>query len=120
MVAMLIGGHHGLNGSLASGDARGPCCEDRAAMDVIDYVIWFIWLYILFAVIALFIRVFVELFRDPDLSGGAKAGWTLLILVLPLVGVVIYLAVRGNKAKRVQSASHEAYLAETAAMKAKE
>jgi hypothetical protein len=42
-------------------------------------------------------HVFVDLFRSHDLSGGAKTLWILLILVLPLVGCLLYVLVRGGK-----------------------
>jgi hypothetical protein len=50
-------------------------------------VIWF-WL---------LIRVFVDVFRRHDLSGWGKAGWTLLVIVLPFLGVLIYLIANGQE-----------------------
>ncbi|ROO88671.1 phospholipase D-like protein [Actinocorallia herbida] len=50
---------------------------------------WIIWIFLLF-------RVFADLFRDHELSGWAKAGWTVLVIVLPMVGVLIYLIARGS------------------------
>jgi hypothetical protein len=38
-----------------------------------------------------------DVFRSDDLSGLAKAGWVLLIIILPIFGVVIYLVARGHK-----------------------
>jgi multidrug resistance efflux pump len=38
-----------------------------------------------------------DIFRSPDLSGWGKAGWLLLIVLLPLIGVLIYLIARGHK-----------------------
>ena len=35
-------------------------------------------------------------FRSSDLSGGAKALWFLFVLFIPLIGVVVYLIVRGG------------------------
>ena len=40
--------------------------------------------------------VFIDIFRSPDLSGGAKALWFLFVLFIPLIGVVVYLIVRGG------------------------
>src|SRR5215208_2201550 len=42
------------------------------------------------------IAVLMDLFRDPDESGGKKALWALFILFLPFLAVFIYLIVRGN------------------------
>jgi hypothetical protein len=45
---------------------------------------WVIWFWLL-------ITVFADLFRRRDISGWAKAGWLVLVLVLPYLGVFIYL-----------------------------
>jgi Short C-terminal domain/Phospholipase_D-nuclease N-terminal len=42
----------------------------------------------------IFIGVFADLFRRNDLSGWAKAGWLLLIFILPFFGILIYLIAR--------------------------
>jgi hypothetical protein len=51
---------------------------------------WVIWVWLL-------IRVFVDVFRRHDLSGWGKAGWTLLVIVLPFLGVLIYLIANGQE-----------------------
>ena len=48
---------------------------------------WVIW-------VSLVIMVMVDNFRRVDHSGLAKAGWTLLIIFLPLIGVLIYMIAR--------------------------
>ena len=53
-------------------------------------VAFFFW----FMLIWIFIAVFGDIFRRNDLSGGAKAGWTILIVLLPLLGILIYMIVR--------------------------
>jgi hypothetical protein len=45
-------------------------------------------------------NVVVDVFRSQDLSGGAKAGWILLIVVVPLLGVLVYLVARGDKMRQ--------------------
>ncbi len=42
------------------------------------------------------VMVLVDIFASRDLSGWAKAGWTVIVFVLPLIGVVIYVIVRGR------------------------
>jgi predicted membrane channel-forming protein YqfA (hemolysin III family) len=42
------------------------------------------------------IWVFINIFRSPDLSGLAKALWLLFVLLIPLVGVLVYLIARGG------------------------
>ena len=53
-------------------------------------VAFFFW----FMLIWMFIAVFADIFRRRDLSGGAKAGWILLIFILPLFGILIYVIAR--------------------------
>jgi hypothetical protein len=50
---------------------------------------WVIWFWIL-------IRVLVDVFRRHDLSGWGKAGWTLFMIVVPFLGVLIYLIAHGQ------------------------
>ncbi|MET7397293.1 SHOCT domain-containing protein [Dactylosporangium sp. NPDC005572] len=54
------------------------------------YFVWFLWIFLV-------ITVLVDVFRSRDLSGWAKAGWTLLTIVLPFVGVLVYLIARGDR-----------------------
>jgi hypothetical protein len=54
------------------------------------FFFWIIWIWLL-------IVVFSDLFRSHDLSGWGKAAWTIGILVLPYLGVFLYLIVRGGK-----------------------
>jgi hypothetical protein len=54
------------------------------------YFVWFLWIFTV-------VTVLVDVFRSRDLSGPAKAGWTVLAAVLPFVGVLIYLIARGDR-----------------------
>ncbi|MFB8211641.1 SHOCT domain-containing protein [Streptomyces sp. NPDC056010] len=53
------------------------------------FFLWIMWLFLLF-------RVIMDIFRSDDLSGWAKAGWLILALVLPYLGVLIYVIARGK------------------------
>jgi hypothetical protein len=60
-------------------------------------VFWsMLWFFLFFIWIWLLISLFGDIFRSSDLSGGAKAMWTIFIIVLPFLGVLVYLIVRGN------------------------
>ncbi len=61
--------------------------------NVIGEIFWFM---LLVAWFWLLIGIITDLFRDPELSGGAKALWCLFLILLPWIGVVTYLIVRGN------------------------
>ncbi len=52
----------------------------------------FLWV----AVLVIYFHVIVDVFRSKDLSGWGKAGWLILLLVLPLLGLLIYTIVRGS------------------------
>jgi hypothetical protein len=59
-------------------------------------VLWAMLVFFLFIIwIYLLISIFVDIFRSGDLSGWGKAGWTIFIIVLPFLGVFIYLIARG-------------------------
>ena len=61
-------------------------------------VLWsFIWFFLFFIWIWLLIVVFSDLFRSHDLSGWAKAAWVIGIIILPYLGVLVYLIARGHK-----------------------
>jgi len=53
-------------------------------------LIFFFW----FMAIWIFIMIFADIFRRNDLSGWAKAGWIVLIFILPFIGALIYLIAR--------------------------
>jgi hypothetical protein len=54
--------------------------------EIFAFVVWF-WL--------LFV-VLTDVFRSRDLSGGAKAAWTIFVIFLPLIGILVYLVTRGR------------------------
>jgi len=56
-----------------------------------------LWLALFFIEIWLMIAVFTDLFESTDLSGWAKAGWVVLVILFPLIGILLYLIVRGQK-----------------------
>jgi len=53
-------------------------------------IIVFFWI----MVIWMFIAIFADIFRRNDLSGWAKAGWILLIFIVPFLGILIYVIAR--------------------------
>ena len=53
-------------------------------------LVFFFW----FMAIWIFITVFADIFRRRDLSGWGKAGWVILIFIVPFLGAIIYLIAR--------------------------
>jgi hypothetical protein len=56
-----------------------------------------LWFFLFIIWIWLLITIFGDLFRSEDLSGWGKAGWALLLIVLPYLGVFVYLVARGHQ-----------------------
>jgi hypothetical protein len=56
---------------------------------MLEFFIFFAWLMCLF-------HVFGDIFRSPDLGGGAKTAWSLFVIFLPFLGVLVYLIARGG------------------------
>jgi uncharacterized membrane protein len=57
---------------------------------VFSMIVFFFW----FMFIWIFISLFGDIFRRNDLSGGAKAGWIFLLVILPFLGALIYMIAR--------------------------
>jgi hypothetical protein len=57
-------------------------------------MLWFFAMVIWFFAVA---AVIIDVFRSHDLSGWAKALWFLFVLFMPILGLVVYLVVRGSK-----------------------
>jgi type VI protein secretion system component VasK len=61
-----------------------------AFLTMLYFFLFIIWIWLL-------IWVFIDIFRSHDLSGWAKALWVIFIIILPFLGVFIYLIARGGK-----------------------
>jgi len=85
-----------------------------AFFTILWFALWILWLFLLF-------RVVFDIFRDDGLGGWAKAGWLAFVVVLPYLGVLVYLIARGRgmgrrEAEQAQSRRREfdAYVRRTA------
>jgi len=70
------------------------------------FFFWILWFMLLFYVIA-------DIFRSHDLSGWAKTGWLVLVVVLPYLGAFTYVVARGDsmshrRDQRASQGSHQA------------
>ncbi len=61
-----------------------------AFLTMMWFFLWVLWFFLLF-------RVIMDIFRSRDLGGWGKAGWTIFVIVLPFLGVLVYLIARGGK-----------------------
>jgi hypothetical protein len=74
-------------------------------------VFWsMLWFFLFFIWIWMLIVVFGDIFRSSDLGGWGKALWIIFIIVLPYLGVFVYLIARGSKMQEraaTDAAAHE-------------
>jgi hypothetical protein len=82
-------------------------------LSMLWFTMFFIWIWLL-------IVVFSDIFRSHDLGGFAKFLWVLFIIVLPFLGVFVYLIARGHKMSehamqqaQAQDAAARAYIRDT-------
>ena len=61
-------------------------------------VFWsMLWFFLFFIWIWLLIMVFADIFRSHDMGGVAKFLWVLFVILVPYLGVFVYLIARGHK-----------------------
>ncbi len=95
-----------------------PIAADYPFLDVlwtmIIFFCWVIWIWIV-------ITVFIDVFRRDDIGGWGKAGWVVFVIVLPFLGVLVYLiaqhdGMRERSVKQAQAQRQELdqYVRETA------
>jgi magnesium-transporting ATPase (P-type) len=78
------------------------------------FFLWIMWFVLLF-------RIIGDIFRDDELSGWGKTGWMVFVIVLPFLGVFVYVIARGKSMghreiahARAQQAQLDAYIKQTA------
>ena len=81
-----------------------PIAADYPFLNILwSMIIFFIWV----AWIWMMILILSDVFRRRDLSGWGKAGWTIFVIVLPFLGVLIYLIAQSDgMAQRRAEDSH--------------
>lgn len=85
-----------------------------ALLTMLVFFLWIMWFILLF-------RVIVDIVRDDSLSGWAKTGWMVFTIVLPFLGVFVYVVARGRNMgsrelaqARAQQEALDSYIRETA------
>ena len=67
-----------------------------------DVFLSMLWFFLFFIWIWLLITVFADIFRSDDMGGWGKALWTIFVIVLPYLGVFVYLIARGHEDGRAR------------------
>lgn len=57
-----------------------------------EFFLWVLWFFLLF-------KIITDIFRS-DMNGWGKAGWLVFVILLPLIGVLVYLIARGGSMAR--------------------
>jgi Short C-terminal domain/Phospholipase_D-nuclease N-terminal len=63
---------------------------------LLDAFLTILWISLFFIWIWLFVIVLIDIFRSHDMGGFAKALWVLFIVIIPWLGVLVYLIARGG------------------------
>jgi ABC-type multidrug transport system fused ATPase/permease subunit len=81
---------------------------------MLEFFVLFLWIFIL-------IQIIFDIFRSHDIGGGMKAFWLFFIIILPFLGVLIYLIARGGsmherqlQQAQAQQQAFDSYVKETA------
>jgi Phospholipase_D-nuclease N-terminal/Short C-terminal domain len=61
-----------------------------------DFLLWMLEFFLFVIWFWLLLTIFSDLFRDHELGGGAKALWVVVLVILPYLGILIYLIARGH------------------------
>jgi hypothetical protein len=70
-------------------------------------VVWsLLWFSLFFLYLYLAITIISDVLRSGDLTGAAKAGWVLFVIILPFFGVFTYLVVRGTAMDSTRRPEH--------------
>ena len=88
-------------------------------LSTLYFFAWVLWFMLMFWIIT-------DIFRSDDLSGWAKAAWLVGVIILPLVGILVYLIARGGSMRerqesraRAQDAAFRQYVRDAAKSDAK-
>ncbi|MFC9324164.1 SHOCT domain-containing protein [Kitasatospora sp. NPDC057015] len=82
---------------------------------MLEFFLFILWFFLLF-------KIITDIFRDHDMGGWGKAGWLIFVILLPFLGVFVYLIARGSSMARrdreqmqAADAAFRSYVKETAA-----
>ena len=86
----------------------------NAFLTMLYFFIWILWIFLV-------IRIVFDIFRSRDLGGWGKASWLILVIILPFLGVFIYVLARGGsmherdvEQAKAQNQAFQAYVRDAA------
>ena len=72
-----------------------------AFFSIMWFFLWVLWIFLV-------VRILFDIFASKDLGGWGKAGWTILVVLLPFLGVLCYLIARGSNMQDRQYRAEQA------------
>src|SRR6476661_8795751 len=98
---------NGRRSATSAMEKGGPMFNDNGSflLALFEFFLFFAWFMCLFWILG-------DIFRSKDLSGGSKTLWVVFVIVIPWLGMLLYLIVRGHgmherqleQAKEIQAA----------------
>ena len=67
-----------------------------ADFSVGEFLLWLVWIFLFVIWFWLLITIFADIFRRHDISGWVKAAWIIFVIVLPFLGILIYLITQSH------------------------
>ena len=67
-----------------------------ADFSVGEFLLWLVWIFLFVIWFWLLITIFADLFRRHDINGWVKALWIIFVIVLPFLGILIYLITQSH------------------------
>jgi uncharacterized membrane protein len=68
----------------------------NADFSVGEFLLWLVWIFLFVIWFWLLITIFADLFRRHDINGWVKALWIIFVIVLPFLGILIYLITQSH------------------------
>lgn len=72
-----------------------------AFFSIMWFFLWVLWIFLV-------VRILFDIFASKNLSGWGKAGWTILVVLLPFLGVLCYLIAHGSNMQERQYRAEQA------------
>ena len=63
----------------------------NADFSVGEFLLWLLWIFLFVVWFWLLITIFADLFRRHDMGGFAKTVWVIFVIIVPFLGILIYL-----------------------------
>lgn len=74
---------------------------DNITSDFSDVLLWSFWAFVVIGALFLWGFAITDVFTDSTIGAGAKAGWAAALILLPFLGVLIYLIARDRSKRRL-------------------